>query len=99
MAKCTAITNRIKHIVIKVSLSFLLYSLIESHLTYCVEVFRNAYKSNLQPIYAKQKRVIRLVCKTGYLEHSAEFISSLYVLPFYDFIIYKLAILIIKHFQ
>ena len=39
VAKCTAIINRIKHIVNKDSLSFLYTSLIEPHLTYCVEVW------------------------------------------------------------
>ena len=84
VAKCTAIINRIKHIVNKDSLSFLYTSLIEPHLTYCVEVWGNAYKSDLRPLYAKQKRVISLVCKTGYLEHTAELLQSLYELPFYD---------------
>ena len=53
VAKCTAIINRIKHIVNKDSLSFLYASLIEPHLTYCVEVWGNAYKSNLHPLYVK----------------------------------------------
>ena len=57
-----------------------------------VEVWDNALKSNLHPLYVKQKRVMRLVCKTGYLEHTAELFKSLYVLPFYDLIKYKIAI-------
>ena len=99
VAKCTAIINRIKHIVNKDSLGFLYTSLIEPHLTYCVEVWGNAYKSNLHPLYVKQKRVIRLVCKTGYLEHTAELFKSLYVLPFYDLVKYKIAIFMYKVFH
>ena len=99
VAKCTAIINLIKHIVNKDSLSFLYNSLIEPHLTYCVEVWGNAYKSNLHPLYVKQKRVIRLVCKTGYLEHTAELFKSLNVLPFYDLIKYKIAIFMYKVFH
>ena len=99
VAKCTAIINRIKHIVNKDSLSFLYTSLIEPHLTYCVEVWGNAYKSNLHPLYVKQKRVIRLLCKTGYLEHTAELFKSLYVLHFYDLIKYKIAIFMYKVFH
>ena len=72
------------HIVSKESLSFLYSSLIETHITYCVEVWGNASNSNLHPLHAKQKRVIRLVCKTGYLEHTVELLRSLHVLPFYD---------------
>ena len=96
MAKCTAIINRIKHIVNKDSISFLYISLIEPHLTYFVEVWGNACKSNLHPSYVEQKRVIRLVCKTGYLEHTVELSKSLYVLPFYDLIKYKIAIFMYK---
>ena len=57
-----------------------------------MEVWGNAYKSNLQPLYVKQKCAICLVCKTGYLEHTVELLKSLYVLPFYDFIKYKIVI-------
>ena len=96
VAKCTAIINRIKHIVSKESPSFLHTSLIEPHITFCVEVWSNAYKSNLHPLYIKQKHVIRLVCKTGYLEHTAEWSKNLYVLPFYDLIKYKIAIFMYK---
>ena len=99
VAKCTAIINRIKHIVNKDSLSFLYTSLIEPHLTYCVEVWGNAYKSNLHSLYVKQKRVICVVCKTSYLEHTAELFKSLYVLPFYDLLKYKMAIFMYKVFH
>ena len=99
VAKCTAIINRIKHIVNKDSISFLYTSLIEPHLTYCVDVLGNAYKHNLHPSYVIQKRVIRLVCKTGYLKHTVELFRSLYVLPFYDFIKYKIAIFMYKVFH
>ena len=47
-------------------------------------------------MYVIQKRVIRLVCKTGYIEHTAELFTSLYVLPFYDLMKYKIAIFMYK---
>ena len=50
----------------------------------------------LHPLYIKQKRVICLVCKTCYLEHTAELSKSLYVLLFYDLMKYKIAIFIYK---
>ena len=96
---CTAFINRIRHIVNKDSLSFLYTSLIEPHLTYCVEVWGNAYKSNLHPLCVKRKRVIRLECKTGYLEHTAELYKRLYVLPLYDLVKYEIAIFMYKVFN
>ena len=86
LAKCTAIINRIKHIASKVSLSFVYASLIEPHLAYCVEVWGNAHKSNLLPLYVKKRSVIRLVCKTGYLDHTSELPKSVYVVPVGDLI-------------
>ena len=44
----------------------------------------------------KKKSAIRLVCKTGYLEHTAELLKSQYVLSFYDLIKYKIAIFMYK---
>ena len=84
--------NHIKHILSKDSLRFFA----SKDLTYCVEVYGNAYKSNLYPSYVKQKRVIHLVCKTGYLEHTAELSKIVYVLPFYDLTKYKIAKLLYK---
>ena len=52
----------------------------------------NSCKFSLHPLYAKQKRVIHLVCKTGYLGHTAEFSNSSYALLFYHFMKYEIAI-------
>ncbi len=42
--------------------SYILYcSLVLPYLNYCVEVWGNTYKSNLQPLSALQKRAIRIV--------------------------------------
>ena len=46
-----------------------------------------------------KKRVIRLVCKTGYLEHTVELLKSLYVFHFYDLMKYKIAIFIYKAYH
>ena len=49
-----AIINSFEHIVGKEYQSFLYSSLIEPHVAYCVEVWGNADKSNLHPLYVKQ---------------------------------------------
>ena len=58
--------------------------LIEPRLTYCVEVWCSAYKYSLQPLCVKQKHVIHLLRKTGYLEHTAELFRSFYMLCFHN---------------
>ena len=59
---------------------FFYTSLIEPHLTHCIEVWGNAYKSNLHPLYVKQRRVIPLVSKTVYQEHTAELLKRILVM-------------------
>ena len=68
--RCIAIINKAKYILGKDCLSSLYTSLLQQHLTYCVEVWANAYKSNQNPLYVNQKRLIPLIIKSGYLHHT-----------------------------
>lgn len=44
----------------------LLYlSLVMPYMTYCAEIWRNAYKTNLDPIIELQKRAIRIINEVG----------------------------------
>ena len=54
----------------------------EPHLAYCVDVWGNAYKSNLNALYVKQKCQIRLTTKSGYVDHTANMFESLNILSF-----------------
>uniref|UniRef100_A0A672GUJ2 Reverse transcriptase domain-containing protein n=1 Tax=Salarias fasciatus TaxID=181472 RepID=A0A672GUJ2_SALFA len=50
---------------------FLLYnSLIIPYLTYCVEVWGNACKTYIEPLFLLQKRAIRVVNGSGYRDHT-----------------------------
>ena len=78
-----AIINKIKYVLRMDSISSLYTSIIEPHFAYCVEICGNAYKSNLNPPYVKHKRLIRLMIKSGYLDHTANLFQSLNVLLFF----------------
>ena len=58
------------------SISCLYTSIIEPHMTYCVEVWGNAYEGNPNPMYLKQKFLIRLITKSSYLDHRANLFQS-----------------------
>ena len=75
--------NNVKYVLGKESLSPLYASIPELHLTYCVEVWVNAYKNNMNLLYLRQRCVICLVSKSGYLDHAANLFQSLNVLPFF----------------
>ena len=69
VSNCTENINCIRHNPNKDFLVSLIsiFSLTEHHLTYCAAVLGSQCKLKLHPSYVKQKRVIRLECKTSYL--------------------------------
>ena len=81
--KCIAIINKFKYLLRMDFLSSLYTSIIEPHMIYCVEVWGNAHKTNVNPLYVKQKCLIRLITKSGYLDHTASMFQSLNILPFF----------------
>ena len=98
VSRCTGILNKAKSILGTKILNSLYSSLVEPHFTYCVEVWGNTYRTYLQSLYKKQKRAIRIVCKSSYLCHSAELFRKLEVLPLFHLVKYKTAIFMYKVF-
>ena len=98
VSKCTGILNKVKSILSTKILNSLYSSLVEPHFSYCVEVWGNTYRTYLQSLYKKQKRAIRIVCKSSYLCHSAELFRELEVLPLFHLVKYKTAIFMYKVF-
>ena len=65
-------------------------------MTSYVDVWSNVYKSNLNPLYVKQKHLIRLITKSGYMDHTANRLQSMNILPFFHLIKYMIAIFMYK---
>lgn len=99
ISKCIALLNKVKNVLNTQSLYILYCSLFIPYLTYCVEVWGNTYKSNLNPIFIKQKRIIRIVCKAKYLDHTTLLFNSLKTLPFFQLIKFRTAIYMYKVFN
>ena len=98
VSRCTGIINKVKSIISTKILDSLYSSVVEPHFTYCVEVWGNTYRSYLQSLSGKQKRAMRIVCKSSYLCHSADLLKKLEVLPLFHLVKYKTAIFIYKVF-
>ena len=62
VSRCIGLLDKVKSILSTRILNSLYSSLVEPHFTYCVEVWRNTYRTYLQSIYKKQKRAIRILC-------------------------------------
>ena len=96
VSRCTALLNKVKNVLSSHSLYTLYNSLIVPYLTYCVEVWGNTYKSNLNPLLIKQKRIIRIVCKANFLDHTAVLFKTLKTLPLFLLIKFRTAIFMYK---
>lgn len=55
-----------------------------AHMTYCVEVRGNAYKTNIDPIIKVQKRDIRMISKARYCESTDQLYLESCALKFFE---------------
>ena len=86
MSKTTAIIYRSREILNQNSLYLLYCSLIIPYMTYCVEIWGNTYRTNLNPIFILQKRVIRTIKKVDYYEPTNPLFINLFTLKFWDIV-------------
>ena len=81
------------------SLRSLYCTLILPYLNYCAENWGNTYQSNLNKIFLKQKKVIRIICKASYYDHTNLLFKGLNLLKLEDLIKLKNAIFMFKVFN
>jgi len=74
------IISRIRHYVPRSILILLYNTLILPHLTYCVEIWGNAYPTLLSPLLRLQKRIVRLITFSEFYAHSAPLFRQLGIL-------------------
>lgn len=86
VSKSLAIMNRVKHVLDYHALHTLYCSLILPYLTYCVEVWGNNYKTSIQSLFHLQKKVIRIIHKAGYLDHTNPLFLKSKLLKMYDLV-------------
>ena len=71
-------------------------AIVQSHLSYCVEIWGNCSKVLLSPIIKAQKVAVRLVCNLGFRDHTCSSFKRLKVLKFTDIVKFKLQLLMFK---
>ena len=96
ISMCIAILNKVEYVLNTKSMYALYCALILPHLTYCVEVLGNDYKTNLMSLYLLQKKAIHVVCKNNLLDHTLILFSSLCTLPLSDLIWLRSAMFMCK---
>ena len=66
------------------------------YLNYCVEVWGNTYQNSLQSLFILQKRAIRIIHNTGYLEHTNSLFLQSKVLKLIDLVEFQTAVFMFK---
>ena len=81
LSKSMYCLNRVKNFIDKESLIKLYYSMIHSNITYGLNIYGCANKTNLEKIIVKQKQAIRIICNAPYRAHTAPLFKELKILP------------------
>jgi len=94
LSKTIAIMHKAKYVLNKKARLILYYSLFLPYLSYCCEVWGNAYKTTIECIYLLQKKVVRIVCNVGYREHTNNLFCELHLLKLVDLVKLKSSMII-----
>jgi len=95
ISQCVGVLNRVKHYLPHGVLLSLYYTMIHSHLLYCIIVWGGACQSNLKLIINLQKRALRVITNSEFRAHSSPLFARLGILKVAD--IYKLQILLFMY--
>ena len=57
------------------------------------------HKSNVFPLFAKQRKIVKIICNTNYIDHTDNPYSKLNMLQFPDIVKYFTEIFMLKDFQ
>ena len=66
------------------------------YLNYCAENWGNSYETNLNKIFIKQKRIIRMISKVHFREHTNPLFKKLKILKLNDLIKLRTSMLMYK---
>ena len=60
------------------------YSLVYSHLQYCISSWGSACNSTLDPLIKLHKKIVRIITKSDYIAHSTPLFAELKILKLHD---------------
>ncbi|KAK0133338.1 RNA-directed DNA polymerase from mobile element jockey [Merluccius polli] len=96
LSKTISVINKAKPFLNYNSLHLLYCALVLPYFTYCVEVWGNNFKTTLSPLTILQKRVIRIIHKVGYRDHTHPLFLHSKMLKFTDIVPYQTAQIMYK---
>ena len=93
ITKVSYMLTKIRHYIDLNSLKLLYFSLVHSHIIYCLTTWGGAPRTTLQPLINLQKKVIRIITKSPFDHPSAVLFSKLKIMPFDQLYKYHLSLL------
>ena len=84
VSKSIGIISKIKHLLPDFILRMLYCALVLPYLNYCNLIWANTYKTNLQKIIGLQKKIIRIISRAQFNDHTTPLFEKLKLLKFTD---------------
>ena len=62
----------------------LISAIVQPHITYCIPIWGSTYPTHLQKVFLLQKKAIRIITNSHFLEHTQPLFKSVNILNLYD---------------
>ena len=99
LSKTTAIIYKASHVLTERALYILYCSLALPYMSYCAEIWGNTYRTNVLPVFIKQKRLLRIVCRAKRFDHTTPLFYKMHALKLFDLIKLKTAVVMFKAYN
>ena len=99
LSKTTAIIYEASHVLTERALYILYCSLALPYMSYCAEIWGNTYRTNVLPVFIKQKRLLRIVCRGKRFDHTTPLFYKMHALKLFDLIKLKTAVVMFKAYN
>ena len=97
MSKSVGILCKVQHYLDQQTLHNLYYTFVYPYLIYGVEIWGNACNVYLDPLIKLQKKCLRIITFSNYLEHTESLFQKLEILNFKKLVNHRIAILMFKN--
>ena len=97
ISKSIGVLYRIRSFVPKSCLKNLYHSIIHPYYVYCLPIFGSTYDTHLEPLRILQKRAIRIINGSGYLDHTAPLFYASKILKLEDLYKHSVACYMYDH--
>ena len=96
ISKSIGIINKIRKFLDKNTLRNLYFTFIYPYLIYCIEIWGNTHNTYLLPLIKLQKKCVRIITFSHYLEHTEPLFKQLDILNFNALVTQRISLIMFK---